>query len=63
MLDITISSACQVTRLLDKYNLPIDSQNEITKSEMCMLSQDIDGQVFLQQFQHTQISRIIDVTA
>nr|AEE62476.1 unknown [Dendroctonus ponderosae] len=43
LLDITIYSSCQVARLLDKYNLQIDSQKEITKEEMCMLSKHIEG--------------------
>lgn len=43
LLDITISSKNQVLQLIQKYNLKIDGQKEISKSDMNLLSKDIEG--------------------
>lgn len=43
LLDITISSKNHVLQLVQKYNLKIDGQKEISKSDMNLLSKDIEG--------------------
>ncbi|XP_066249087.1 adenosine kinase-like [Euwallacea similis] len=43
LLDITVTSKQHVLYLLGKYNLKLDGQKEITKTEMTSLTEDIRG--------------------